>query len=222
MQKEEPKKEHIEIGNDAALKSQETSHQENLLTLQINIETAKKILLSSLTEFENSYRLCKIIATFCGIMGIGIILTDLYIIYSILHDILRNPGNILRDISEDEAIILVYFPLLGMIFSFIISLFLFRHQKKLLNDIRYFANIRHQVRVFCNVLDASQYITDNNDSKEILNYMKQTFTILREKILLIGLSQENDSSSDDSSLNKLIDAFSQIGQKAFSNISNNK
>lgn len=106
---------------------------------------------------------------------------------------------------------MIFLPIIALNLFFIVLLL--RHQKKLLADVRYFSHMKYQIRLFSNLLDASQYVAaEMDDYDKAAKYVEDTFTSIREQLLLIGNSQHVEESqnadNDNALLTKILDIFS--------------
>lgn len=131
----------------------------------------------------------------------------------IFEDFLMIRDNAGKKLAAILANLLVPF----MLFSMFILIILLRHQKKLLSEVRYFGYMKYQIKLFSNLLDASQYVaTETDDIRTVGKYVEDTFTSIREQLLLIGNSQHNEENQnadgDTSVLMKIVESLTSIQQ----------
>lgn len=61
---------------------------------------------------------------------------------------------------------------------------LFRHQKKLLDEIRHFSATKHQIELYSGLLKASQHAAAGlGDTEQSAKYVQETFTEIRNRLL---------------------------------------
>lgn len=66
----------------------------------------------------------------------------------------------------------------------IIATTLLRHDQKIINEIHYFSEMKHEIELFSGLLEASQHTADSfNNSEDAATYVKETFTLIRNKLL---------------------------------------
>ncbi|WP_118846354.1 pentapeptide repeat-containing protein [Haemophilus haemolyticus] len=66
----------------------------------------------------------------------------------------------------------------------IIATTLLRHDQKIINEIHYFSEMKHEIELFSGLLEASQHAANSFKSPEAAaKYVEETFTLIRNKLL---------------------------------------
>ena len=103
------------------------------------------------------------------------------------------------------------FPVIAMI---LIATTLLRHQKSLLNEVRHFSNMKHQIELYSGLLEASQHAAASfGDPKKADEYVQQTFTQIRDRLLQVQLPHDQplaSASEESADANHLIGLLSKI------------
>ena len=103
------------------------------------------------------------------------------------------------------------FPVIAMI---LIATTLLRHQKSLLNEVRHFSNMKHQIELYSGLLEASQHAAASfGDPKKADEYVQQTFTQIRDRLLQVQLPHDQPlapASEEPADSNHLIGLLSKI------------
>lgn len=103
------------------------------------------------------------------------------------------------------------FPVIAMI---LIATTLLRHQKSLLNEVRHFSNMKHQIELYSGLLEASQHAAASfGDPKKADEYVQQTFTQIRDRLLQVQLPHDQPlapASEEPADANHLIGLLSKI------------
>lgn len=110
--------------------------------------------------------------------------------------------------SDNWHILFYTFPMIAMI---LIATTLLRHQKALLNEVRYFSAMKHQVELYSGLLEASQHAAAGlGNPEKSAEYVQETFTQIRDRLLSIqhfryqtDAQSEDKRSHDDSSLDRV-------------------
>lgn len=150
--------------------------------LGTNIKEAQKAIATSLKNADKHIKEYSITATIIGISAIILIAVDLgAILYLGFH--YEAFFNSLEKFKEFGAwaLTLYSFPIL-IVFS--IAITLFRHQKKLLDEVRHYSGEKRQIELYSGLLKASEYVAISlNDPQESAGYVKETFDKIRDRIL---------------------------------------
>lgn len=113
----------------------------------------------------------------------------------------------------------IVFYTLPAIVMLIIATTLLRHDQKVIKEIRYFSEMKHEIELFSGLLEASHHAANSfKNPKEASKYVEDTFTLIRNKLLKVEIvshdeSKDNTESDDNKNLdifNKLIDLLSKL------------
>lgn len=113
----------------------------------------------------------------------------------------------------------IVFYTLPAIVMLIIATTLLRHDQKVIKEIRYFSEMKHEIELFSGLLEASHHAANSfKNPKEASKYVEETFTLIRNKLLKVEIvshdeSKDNTESDDNKNLdifNKLIDLLSKL------------
>ena len=102
----------------------------------------------------------------------------------------------------------------------LIATTLLRHQKSLLNEVRHFSNMKHQIELYSGLLEASQHAAASfGDPKKADEYVQQTFTQIRDRLLQVQLPHDqplvpaSEESADANHLIGLLSKIADLGSK---------
>lgn len=113
-----------------------------------------------------------------------LILAILFILFFLIFGLIlcgNNNFNELLDKLGAWSLILFNFPIIVIL---TIAVTLLRHQKKLLDEVRHYSAERRQIELYSGLLEASQYVaTSLNDPQKSAEYVHETFTAIRDRIL---------------------------------------
>lgn len=194
-------------------KSKSLSQQKSVLTRHIN--GAKNALSQSLKSADDRIQEYNKNAKMIGRIALELIMLILSMIALIWYHYEKFIP--LFNALNAWALTLFSFPIL-IVFSISITLFL--HQKKLLDEVRHYSAEKRQIELYSGLLEASQYVAKSfNDPKESAGYVKETFDKIRDRILseqshtnTAGLAVEKEEYS--SSLEPLIKVISDMIAKS--------
>lgn len=157
----------------------ETQLQKKLNT---EIKNAQNALANSLKNADDCIKEYSITARIVGISAIILIALDLGAIihFWVCHEKLISLLGQFQGLGA-WALTLYSFPILIMLS---IAITLFRHQKKLLDEVRHYSTEKRQIELYSGLLEASQHAAAGlNDPQKSAEYVHETFTTIRDRIL---------------------------------------
>ncbi|WP_165820953.1 hypothetical protein [Haemophilus parainfluenzae] len=101
----------------------------------------------------------------------------------------------------------------------IIATTLLRHDQKIINEIHYFSEMKHEIELFSGLLEASQHAANSfNSPEEEAKYVEETFTLIRNKLINIDRNsnykehyvKEVDYSRNIDLINKNLDILNKL------------
>ena len=211
--------------NESKADFRNTIKVENSLSSQI--ESTKNALSQALSNTDTIIKINKI--TSCILKITASIIFFINILFLIMAPfILLNVSNM--DLFYDLQIKLaslkilfggfsIVFYTLPAIVMLIIATTLLRHDQKVIKEIRYFSEMKHEIELFSGLLEASHHAANSfKNPKEASKYVEDTFTLIRNKLLKVEIvshdeSKDNTESDDNKNLdifNKLIDLLSKL------------
>ena len=160
--------------------------------------------------------------TACWFKWLGIILFGLAIILLLVFSgfVLCHPEFF---VEKNLNILFYTFPTITLM---LIGTTCLRHQKNLLGEIRHFSNMKHQIELYSGLLEASQHAAASfNDSEKADEYVQETFTQIRNRLLNSQYLPDNSSadkqSDNDFGSDKVLDLLNKIadlsGKKSMGN-----
>ena len=175
--------------------------------LRDRINDAKKSLASALTNTDTQIKSNNKYAKWFGWGGMAVFSIAFCALIGIPIYIWCN-----NLFPENNWHLLFYtFPVIAMI---LIATTLLRHQKSLLNEVRHFSNMKHQIELYSGLLEASQHAAASfGDPKKADEYVQQTFTQIRDRLLQVQLSHDQPlapASEEPADSNHLIGLLSKI------------
>lgn len=126
-------------------------------------------------------------------------------------------------VEKNLNILFYTFPIVALM---LIGTTCLRHQKNLLREIRHFSNMKHQIELYSGLLEASQHAAASfNDSEKADEYVQETFTQIRNRLLNSQYLPDNSSadkhSDNDFGSDKVLDLLNKIadlsGKKSMGN-----
>lgn len=145
------------------------------LFLNHNIQEAQNALANSLTSADERIKEYSKNAKMIG--RIALELMSLNLLAIILFWYHYEKFIPLFDKLNAWALTLFSFPMLIIL---TISVTLFRHQKKLLDEVRHYSGEKRQIELYSGLLKASQYASAGIDNAQ---YIQDTFTAIRDRLL---------------------------------------
>ena len=175
--------------------------------LRDRINDAKKSLASALTNTDTQIKSNNKYAKWFGWGGMAVFSIAFCALIGIPIYIWCN-----NLFPENNWHLLFYtFPVIAMI---LIATTLLRHQKSLLNEVRHFSNMKHQIELYSGLLEASQHAAASfGDPKKADEYVQQTFTQIRDRLLQVQLPHDQplaSASEESADANHLIGLLSKI------------
>ena len=175
--------------------------------LRDRINDAKKSLASALTNTDTQIKSNNKYAKWFGWGGMAVFSIAFCALTGIPIYIWCN-----NLFPENNWHLLFYtFPVIAMI---LIATTLLRHQKSLLNEVRHFSNMKHQIELYSGLLEASQHAAASfGDPKKADEYVQQTFTQIRDRLLQVQLPHDQPlvpASEEPADANHLIGLLSKI------------
>ncbi len=118
--------------------------------------------------------------------------------------------------KESWHMVFYTFPVIAMI---LIATTLLRHQKALLNEVRHFSMMKHQIELYSGLLEASQHAAASmGDPEQADRYVQETFTQIRNRLLSAQTQQEHhqaaDGREDDTASDKIVNLLDKIADLA--------
>lgn len=173
--------------------------------LDSRIKSAKETLSKALINADNGIQSNSKIAKKCGNMGMALFVLDfafifgglIYLSWTMLHIDVNSLSTVSKSLKELPSwLVLLYtFPIVA---TMLIANALLRHQKKLLDEVRHFSAMKHQIELYSGLLEASQYAADSFNSKESASaYVEETFTRIRDRLLSENAPQSTNLSDSD-------------------------
>lgn len=106
----------------------------------------------------------------------------------------------------------IIFYTLPSVTMLIIATTLLRHDQKLIKEIRYFSEMKHEIELFSGLLEASQHAANSfNNHKKAAKYVEDTFTLIRNKLLKVEkVSHDESTENTERDENKNLDIFNKI------------
>ncbi|OSI07936.1 Type III effector pipB2 [Neisseria animaloris] len=177
--------------------------------LNNRIGDAKKSLENSLKNttdqinknVELAEEFGKIAKVILALVALGIFLIPLYAIWR------------LEQFPKESWHMVFYtFPVIAMI---LIATTLLRHQKALLNEVRYFSMMKHQIELYSGLLEASQHTAASmGDPQKANEYVQETFTQIRNRLLSEQIRQDHyqmsEGKEEDLGSDKIINLLDKI------------
>lgn len=149
------------------------------LFLNHNIQEAQNALANSLTNADNRIQECNKTAKLIGRVALELMGLVLFII--LLYWYHYEKIIPIFDKLNAWALPVLSFPILIVL---TITITLFRHQKKLLDEVRHYSADKRQIELYSGLLIASQYSAKSlNDPQKSAEYVKETFDKIRDRIL---------------------------------------
>lgn len=105
----------------------------------------------------------------------------------------------------------ILFYTLPILTILIIATTLLRHDQKLINEIRHFSAMKHQIELFSGLLEASQHAANSfNNPEKAAKYVEETFTMIRNKLLNIEGVESKVEVKEELDTNKTLDLLNKI------------
>ena len=117
--------------------------------------------------------------------------------------------------KESWHMVFYTFPVIAMI---LIATTLLRHQKALLNEVRHFSMMKHQIELYSGLLEASQHAAASmGDPEQADRYVQETFTQIRNRLLSAQAQEHHqaaDGREDDTASDKIVNLLDKIADLA--------
>ncbi len=179
--------------------------------LNKRIDDAKKSLANALTNTENQIESNCRSAKWFGRAGITIFLAASLLLFGIpiyIWYAKQFPAN-------NWHMVFYTFPVVAMI---LIATTLLRHQKALLNEVRHFSMMKHQIELYSGLLEASQHAAASmGDPEKADRYVQETFTQIRNRLLSAQAQEHHqaaDGREDDTASDKIVNLLDKIADFA--------
>lgn len=105
----------------------------------------------------------------------------------------------------------ILFYTLPVLTILIIATTLLRHDQKLINEIRHFSAMKHQIELFSGLLEASQHAANSfNNPEKAAKYVEETFTMIRNKLLNVEGMEYKEDAREELDTNKTLDLLNKI------------
>lgn len=188
--------------------------------LRGRIKDAQKSLSEALKNTDKQIKNNEASASCFSGLGIGLFSFAIVLLIFFSMAVLFHP----EYISEKKLNILFYtFPIITLM---LIGTTCLRHQKNLLTEVRHFSNMKHQIELYSGLLEASQHAAVSfNNSEKANEYVQETFTQIRNRLLNSQYLPDNSSadkqSDNDFGSDKVLDLLNKIadlsGKKSMGN-----
>ena len=188
--------------------------------LDERIQAAKNTLATALKNADDSIASHKQSAKICGRIGIILFVLDFialiaasgYMVW-LLHDMPLDkiPENLAK--IPSWLVLLYTFPIAA---TMLIANALLRHQKKLLDEVRHFSGMKHQVELYSGLLEASQHAAaSRQDHHDASQYVQDTFSKILDRLLRNDLPADSQTAADSDGIAQEI--WQQLEKKLYEN-----
>ncbi|AIZ80156.1 pentapeptide repeat-containing protein [Actinobacillus pleuropneumoniae] len=189
-----------------------TSLSERIIDAKDSLETALKNTDTQITENTNESKLLR--ETVKRLFYLDIILLIL------IPLLIWNPANwsLLSTVQYKFIILSAYlghwailFYTLPILVILIMATTLLRHDQKLINEIRHFSAMKHEIELFSGLLEASQHAANSfGDPEKAAKYVEDTFTLIRNKLLKVEKQIIQNTDNDEIDSNRTIDLLNKV------------
>lgn len=188
--------------------------------LDERIQAAKNTLATALKNADDSIASHKQSAKICGRIGIGLFVLDFFALIAASGYMVSKLSAIgLDNIPDNLAkipgwVVLLYtFPIAA---TMLIANALLRHQKKLLDEVRHFSGMKHQVELYSGLLEASQHAAaSRQDHHDASQYVQDTFSKILDRLLRNDLPADSQTAADSDGIAQEI--WQQLEKKLYDN-----